>query len=61
MNYKLIENIVFDGVFHDDYPDYCDAYILSAEYNGEPMTEEQLNVINEDSTFVYQKLIEHLQ
>lgn len=60
LNYQKISNIEFDGINHDDYPDYCDAYIVSAEYNGEQMTEEQLDLLNEDFDYVYEKLIEHL-
>jgi hypothetical protein len=60
MDLNLISNIEFDDVFHDDYPDFCDAYIISADYNGEPMTEEQLEEINEDRHFVYEKLWSYL-
>ena len=24
----------FEGIDHRDYPDYCDAFIASAEYDG---------------------------
>jgi hypothetical protein len=54
MNYELIENIELDGVDVSDYPDFCDAFISSADYNGIPMTDEQLDVINEDYDFIYE-------
>jgi hypothetical protein len=60
INNKLVTNIEFDGIDHQDYPDYCDAFISKAKYNGDDMTEEQLEIINEDREFVYEKLIEHL-
>lgn len=60
MDYKKISNIEFDGIDHKDFPDFCDAYIVSADYNGEPMTEEQLEEINEDHEFVYHELINYL-
>ena len=60
LDYQKISNIEFDGINHDDYPDYCDAYIVSAEYDGEEMIEEQLDLLNEDFDYVYEKLIEHL-
>lgn len=60
MDLNLISNIEFEDVFHDDYPDFCDAYILNADYNGKPMTEEQLEEINEDRHFVYEKLWSYL-
>ena len=60
MDYSKIDNIVFDGIDHNDRPDYCDAYILSADYDGEEMTEEQLDELNEDRNFVYEKLHDYL-
>lgn len=57
---SLIKNISFGGVDTKDYPDFCDAYIESADYDGDPMTEEQLEEINEDSDFVYNELIKYL-
>jgi len=60
MDYKLIDNIEVDGIDTSDYPDFCDAFISSADYNGKPMTDEQLDKLNEDSDFVYQKVQELL-
>jgi hypothetical protein len=60
MDTSKIDNVVFDGIDHRDAPDYCDAYIVSADYNGQPMTEEQIEELNEDSGFVYEALIEYL-
>lgn len=60
LDYKLIKAIEFDGIDHSDYPDYCDAYIVRAEYNGKEMTEDQLTELNGDSDFVYGKLMDYL-
>ena len=60
MDYKKITNITFDGIDYSDHPDYCDAYIVYADYDGEPMTSEMLEELNEDSSFVYDKLMEFL-
>ena len=60
LDYKLISNIQFDGIDHKDAPDYCDAYIVSAEYNGEEMTEEQIELLNDDRDFVYECVQNHL-
>ena len=56
----MVENIVFEGINHADYPDYVDAYISSAEKDGIPLTEFELDELNEDSDFVHSKLMEHL-
>lgn len=45
MDYKLIDNIEMDGIDIADYPDFCDAFIASADYDGVPMTEAQLDEI----------------
>ena len=58
LNYNLISNITFKGINHRDYPDYCNAYIVSAEYDGKEMTQEQIEMI--DGDFVYEKLIEQI-
>lgn len=58
LDYRLISNVELDGLDQKDYPDFVDAYINSADYNGEPMTEEQLNAINEDSDYVYAHIVE---
>jgi hypothetical protein len=37
-----------------DYPDFCDAFISYAEsVDGVALTEEQLEILNEDSEFVH--------
>ena len=58
IDYSLISNIEFKGINHRDYPDYCDAYIVSAEYDGEEMTQEQIEML--DADFVYEKLMEQI-
>jgi hypothetical protein len=58
LNYSLISNIEFKGINHRDYPDYCDAYIVSAEYDGKEMAQEQIEMI--DADFFYEKLIEQI-
>lgn len=55
-----ITNIEFDGIYKDDYPDFCDAYIVSAEKDGIPMTEDELDELNEDSDFVHTQLMKYL-
>lgn len=59
MNYELIDNIELEINTHDA-PDFCDSYIVSADYNGVPMTEEQLDEINEDADFVYSQIEKYL-
>ena len=60
MNYDLIDNIEIDGIDTRDYPDFTDAFIVSADYEGKPMTEEQLDILNEDYSFVHDCVYTHL-
>ena len=60
LNYDSIDDVTFDGIDFKDSPDFCDAYIDSAWYDGREMTDEELDTLNEDSEYVYQKLMEHL-
>ena len=60
MEYTKIENVEVDGIDTSDYPDFCDAFIASADYDGEPMTSAQLDELNEDSDFVYDCVLNQL-
>ncbi len=60
VDHSKVTNIQFEDVDHSDAPDYCDAYIVSAEYEGGEMTEAQLELLNEDKDFVHSKLLEWL-
>jgi hypothetical protein len=55
-----IDNIEWDGIDHNDCPDYCDAYILFADRNGVPMSEDELDDLNEDRQLVHELLHKHL-
>lgn len=57
---KQITDIIIDGIDMMDYPDFVDAVIVAANYKGEPMTETELEKLNEDSEFVYEQVIEKL-
>jgi hypothetical protein len=54
MDYTKIDNIVVDGIDFKDYPDFRDAYIESADYKGVPMTDKQLDEINDNGDFQHE-------
>ena len=60
IDYKLISNVSLEDIDYSDAPDFCDAFIESADYNGEPMTEKMLNFINEDSDLIHELLLDYL-
>jgi hypothetical protein len=56
-----IEIEEWDGIDHKDAPDYCDAFIVSANYDGYPLTEEQIEEIEDRAPdFVYDELMKYL-
>lgn len=54
-----ITNVEFEGIDYSDSPDFCDAYIISADLDGVPMTEEQLEALNE-SDLRYELLMDYI-
>lgn len=57
LDYSKITNVQIEDIDFKDAPDFCDAYIVSADYDGEPMNEEQLELLNQDGQFVYDEVI----
>jgi hypothetical protein len=55
-----ISHVYCEDIDHRDAPDYCDAYISEATYFGRPMTELELELLNDDSDFVYESVIEQI-
>ena len=53
MDYKKINNVQVEGIDYKDAPDFCDAFIFYAELDGVPMTDEQIEELNNDSDFVH--------
>lgn len=60
MDTSKIDNIVLGGIDTKDYPDFCDGYIESADYDGIPMTDDELESLNDDGDYVYGKILDHL-
>ena len=53
INIKDVEDIEIEGVDYKDYPKFCDAFITSADYNGKPLTDKELDKVNDDTDFVH--------
>lgn len=60
LDYSKIKNIEIEDIDHMDYPDFCDAYISYAEYDGVPLTEHELDELNEDADFVHEQVMEYI-
>jgi hypothetical protein len=52
LDYKKISDVVVTDIDFEDYPDFCDAYVISAMYKGKPMTDLELDELNQDGEFV---------
>lgn len=59
--YNKILVISVEDVYPWDFPDYSDAFISAAEYDGELMTDDELDELNEDYELVYDLIWEYLR
>ena len=60
MELDKITNIELGGIDTNDYPDFCDAFIESAEIDGVELTDAELEELNCNSEFVYQCVLNEL-
>ena len=60
LDYKLISDVEVEGIDHKDAPDYVDAFIASATYDGRDMTDEEIDMLNDDSDYVYEAVINQI-
>jgi len=60
LDYSQIENVEVDGIDTRDYPKFCDAFISYADYKGKPMTESQLDTLNDDGSFIHEQVWKRL-
>ena len=60
MELDKITNIELGGIDTNDYPDFCDAFIESAEIDGVELTDEELYELNCNRDFVYQCVLNEL-
>lgn len=60
IDFSKVEDVEIDGIDFRDAPDFCDAFISSATYQGRDATEEELDLMNDDSDFVYECVMDEL-
>jgi hypothetical protein len=60
LDYSKISDIQIENIDYSDYPDFCDAYISDATYDGEPISNELLEQLNYDTSFVYDQVIKRI-
>ena len=60
LDYSKISNVEIEDVLMYDYPDFCDAFISSADYGDEPMSEEMIDYLNDnDNGFINETIFEN--
>ena len=61
IDFNKVEILEVDGINHNDYPKYCDAFISQANYDGKPMSDEMIDEINDNyPDFVYIQVMEQI-
>lgn len=60
-DYSKLTNVKVAGIDRKDYPQFCDAYIESADYEGRPMSESDLDELNKDGELIYSHVEEQLR
>ena len=55
-----VKDIRVEGLNIKDYPDFSDAYIASATYENRKMTEKELKILNYDTDFIHEQIINEL-
>lgn len=60
-SFDKIENVEIEDINTKDYPDFVDAYVSYAEYNGKKLTEEELDELNDvHGDWIYDQVIEQI-
>jgi len=57
LDFTQIDYLSFEmeGVDRRDYPEFCDAHVLNAEFiDGSSLTDDQLGQLNAESDIVYE-------
>jgi len=56
-----VKYIQFDGIDMGDYPDFCDAYMVYGEIDGRPLTDSEIDHINDNhSDFVNENVYDSI-
>ena len=60
MELDKITNVELGGIDTNDYPDFCNAFIESAEIDGVELTDSELDELNCNRDFVYDCVLKEL-
>lgn len=60
IDYSKIEDVELAGIKTWDAHDFVDAFVEAATYDGRPMTDDELDVLNGDTSWVHERVLESL-
>jgi hypothetical protein len=61
IDFDKVEVLEVSNINYSDHPEYCDAYISEAKYNGKTMSDEMINEINDNyPDFVYIQVMDQI-
>jgi len=60
-NLQELESIEIEGIDTKDHPDYCDAFVAKAIWFDRELTDDELEIVNDDSDFVYKHTMKHVE
>ena len=60
IDFDKVNVLNVDGIDMKDYPKFCDAYIDEALIDGVEASDEELDVINENYSFLEEAICNHI-
>ena len=60
IDFNKVKVLNVDGIDMKDYPKFCDAYIAEALIDGVEASDEELDVINENYSFLEEAICNHI-
>jgi hypothetical protein len=60
LNYDLLSDVEVGGIDYSDYPDFSDAYISYALYDGIELTDDELDELSNDYDYVYDEVLKQI-
>jgi UDP-N-acetylmuramyl tripeptide synthase len=58
---KDLTSVEIEGIDPTDHPEYGDAFVAKAVWFDRELTDEELEIVNDDNDFVYKHTMNHLE
>lgn len=52
-----LKSVEIENIKSWDFPDFVDAFVGYAEHNGQPLSQSDLDAVNEDSCLKYELIL----